>query len=136
MNENQKKSKRDVLDVLIVRVGEIKAEQNRLAKKMENIMALMKLLQETPDGDWGLDDLDMETPVDIDDDEDDDPEVLEFDGETYRVGDTVELWNCVKKRWKGTGKLEKFCEQMAKITVNGKVTRRKFGNFRHPGAPP
>lgn len=129
-----KKSKRDVLAVLIRTVGDITVEQERLKKKLENIHALLKLLQEKPDGDWDMDDLDMDTEVDLSngDDDDDEPEELEFDGVIFKLGEQVQMKDPKTRRWRGVGRLVKFNDHMATVEINGgKKTRRKYGNFRH-----
>ena len=54
-------------------------------------------------------------------------------GAVFKKGDMVELFDSKTRKWtRLTCKIEKFCEKMAALKrPDGKVTRRKHGNFRH-----
>lgn len=126
----KKFQKKDLVDILVVKMKEITVEQEKLSKKLKLIEELLVKLKEEPDADLGPGDLDMDEDVDYEDEEDD--EFIEYEGVIYKLGQTVQLKDCKSKKWKGKGKLMKFNEKTAYIQLpGGGRTRRNYGNFRH-----
>lgn len=123
------KSKKEVIDRLVSTVGEIVEEQVRLAKKLDNVTKILKLLVEDPGYQFGGDDdVNLDDAVEV---EKEDAEECEVDGVIYKLGQIVELKDYRTGRWTITGKLVKFNNAMATIKIGpNKKTRRKYGNFR------
>ena len=129
MGRKEVKSKKELIDHLIKMMADIVDEHEKTSQKLKNVMHLMSLVVNDADINPGEADVQMDQDVEYDND---DPDCREVEEVVFRKGDTVELWDSTKKRWSGqTGKIEKFCEIMAKIKSGKKTTKRKYGNFRH-----
>ena len=124
VSESQSKSKKEVIDELTKKMAVLSIELRRIAAALKTANDILKQVAQMEDveGDISLDD-----DIDYDNDEE-----HVHGGDTYKVGETVQLCDSKKKKWsRTTGKIVSFCEQMAKIKTNGGVNaRRKYGNFR------
>ena len=122
------RSKKDVIVLLAAQLGTITDELLRINEKVMNIQRILECLLEESD-DPTQNDINLDQDVEYEDEELD---VLEFDGVEYKIGDTVELYDSVNKRWtKKTARIFRFCDKMARMkTSDGKKTKRKYGNFR------
>lgn len=140
-----KRTKKEIVVILIEKLDEIQEEladlskkQDALHRRMGMIKELLGKVMEEPDMELGSKDLKMDDNVSVltDDDnesmDEDEIKELEYDGEVYKLGEKVKLYDSKKKKWtKQTGTLKKFCTEMAFIKIKGnKETRRKYGNFR------
>ena len=134
-------TKKELVEILVNKLSEVMAEQEKLRSKMEKIQQLLKMVTEEPDVDLGDDDLKMDEQMDVPteeeessegENEDEDDKRIDYDGVVYTIGDVVEMKNSKTGKWKETGRLVKFTEYMAEIqpSKGGKPTRRKYGNFR------
>lgn len=128
MGQQRKHTKREVVSRLAKTVDSLLAEQVRIAKRMDAVTELLKLVAEDADVDLGVGDLQMDSDLECDDEN---PEEIDVGGVIYKIGDTVELLDSRTRKWKGEGVLVKFCDKMASMKAGGKTTRRKCGNFRH-----
>ena len=134
-------TKKELVKILVNKLTEVMADQEKLRLKVEKIQQLLKMVMEEPDIDLGDDDLKMDDPMDVptegedsvDEEEDEEDEKrVEFDGVVYEIGDVVQMKNSKTGKWKETGKLVKFTVCMAEVqpSKGGKTNRRKYGNFR------
>ena len=140
MSQPKHMTKKELVKILVNKLTEVMADQEKLRLKVEKIQQLLKMVMEEPDIDLGDDDLKMDDPMDVptegedsvdkEEDEEDEKHV-EFDGVVYKIGDVVQLKNSKTGKWKETGKLVKITACMAEVqpSKGGKTTRRKYGNF-------
>ena len=124
------KTKAEMIVFLSQTIGDIIKEQEKMNEKLKNVQRLLDAIVNDDD-----DELNFDLNEEMDDEdifEDDEPDTVEVDGESYTVGDLVELYDSKKKKWtKQKGVLLKFCEKQAWMTVQKKKTKRNYGNFRH-----
>ena len=132
MGRQQKNTRREIIGRLAKSVEELQAEQARIAKKLEKVVELLKLLATDPDEAMDGDGFNLDEDVEYDDDN---PEYVEFEGVVYKIKDEVQLFDPKKKTWSSTTwVLYKFCNKMAKMKSKRgeKETRHKYGNFHLP----
>lgn len=111
-------------------IQDIIQEQSKINHRLETVKNMLDLLAQDPDVDLN-DDYDMDEDMTF---EDVDPDELEYDGEIYKKGEVVQLYDSQKKRWTPLrAKIRKFCDKMCMMNMvpDGKKTSRKYGNFRH-----
>lgn len=111
MGQQCKHATREVVCCLAKTVNCFVAEKVKIAKKMDAVTELLKLVAEDADVDLGAGDIQMESDLEC---EDENPEEIDVEGVIFEIGDTVELLDSRTRKWKGKGVLVKFCDKMTR----------------------
>jgi hypothetical protein len=133
VNETKKVPTRRELIMKLTKVVEQLIDDNkRMTEKLTNVRNVLTLFAQDPDVELPGENMKMDEAFEYDDD---DPDKVEYEGVTFKKGDIVQLYDSKSRRWTTKlAKLKKFRAKQAFMVglVDGKATRRAYGNFRLP----